>query len=72
MHVWCKFDNNFESAPITVLRNTSAPDLTNSPKIEMETYLLSNWNLLCENIYYSISDLFLMLSQSNNFINSFI
>ena len=40
------------------------------PKIEIKTYQLNNY-ILCENIYFWITILFLMLSQSNNFINSF-
>ena len=49
----------------------AAPDLKNSPKIKIKTYQLNNYYLLCEDIYFPISVLFLMLSQSNNFINNF-
>ena len=44
----------------TILLFWAAPDLKNAPKIETKTYQLSNYYLLCENIYCSISVLFLI------------
>ena len=35
-----------------------APDLKNSPKLEIKTYQINNYYLLCEKIYFSISVLF--------------
>ena len=51
--------------------NLAAPDLKNSPKIEIKAYQLNNYYLFSEKIYFSISAFLAMLSQSNNSINSF-
>ena len=55
---------------LEILRSTNAADLKNSTNLEIETYQLSKYHLLRESIYFSLSVLFLMLSQSNNFLSS--